>query len=88
VQRSRYPDEVVGLEDWRAVGTDGRTYPAEASGHSLLVRTPRYPEHEVLAPGQCATGWWSITVPDDRAVRAIEFAPAGGPTVLEWPTMR
>jgi hypothetical protein len=79
--------EVVGWHDWRAEGVAGRVYPADPHGPQRS-RTPTYPVHRVLSPGQCATGWWLITTPKGAAVRAIQFAPGGGPTLIEWPSMR
>jgi len=79
--------EVVGWKDWRAEGLDGHLYPASAGGAQPL-RRPAYPFHEVLSPGQCATGWWLITVPKGPVIRAIQFAPEAGPPLIEWTTMR
>jgi hypothetical protein len=84
----------VGWRDWRAEGIHGHLYPADyraahradADGAQPL-RTPAYPRRVVLSPGQCVTGWWLITAPRGTLVRAIQFAPGGGRTLIEWPTM-
>jgi hypothetical protein len=78
---------VVGWKDWLAAGMNGHLYPADASG-SQPLRTPTYPFRKTLSPGQCATGWWLITVPKGADIRAIQFAPDGGPVLLEWASMR
>lgn len=75
--------ETVGRRDWRAEGLDGRRYMAGA-GADL----PAYPAREVLAPGECVTGWWLVTVPHDRPIRAIQLAPGGGRPLIEWLSMR
>jgi hypothetical protein len=88
VRRSSHDREAVGWGDWRAEGTDGRSYPASASGAHTLP-TPTYPFRKVLAPGQCVTGWWLIPVPKlPGGPAAIQFAPGGGPTLIEWLTLR
>src|SRR3954470_975730 len=78
---------VVSWRDWSAEDVAGRVYPADPRRPQRL-RTPTYPFHRVLSPGQCASGWWLITAPKGAAIRAIQFAPAGGPTLIEWPSMR
>jgi hypothetical protein len=88
VKQSGSESKTVGWGDWRAEGTDGNSYPATASGAHPLP-TPTYPVRKVLAPGQCVTGWWLIPVPKlPDGPTAIQFAPHGGPTLIEWPTMR
>ena len=87
VKRSSRQRETVGWKDWRAEGMDGRTYEADPRG-SRPLRTPPYPFHEVLSPGQCATGYWLIPVPRGSAIRAIQFAPDDGPVLSEWLTLR
>jgi hypothetical protein len=47
-----------------------------------------YPFHKVLSPRQCVTGYWLITVPKGRVIRAIQFAPDDGPVLIEWLTLR
>ncbi len=83
VKASSRRSETVGWRDWRAEGLDGRHYVAGA-GADL----PAYPAHEVLAPGECVAGWWLVTVPHDRPIRAIQLAPGGGRPILEWMSMR
>jgi hypothetical protein len=79
--------EPVGWGDWRAVATDGHRYPADPHAGQPL-RTPAYPVHRQLAPGDCVTGWWLITVPHGTDVRAIQLAPGGGAALIGWPTLR
>ncbi|WP_028638647.1 hypothetical protein [Nocardioides sp. URHA0032] len=87
VRRSSHHRELVGWDDWRAKGTDGRVYPARPAGAHPLP-TPTYPFRKVLAPGQCVTGWWLIPVPKlPGGPTAIQFAP-GGRTLIDWPTLR
>jgi len=88
VRRSSDRSETVGWGDWRAEGTDGRVYPADPSGVDPLP-SPVYPFHKELAPGQCVTGWWLIPVPKlPGGPTSIEFAPGGGPTLIELLTLR
>jgi hypothetical protein len=87
VKRSSPHGETVGWEDWRAEAMDGRVYPADPHDWTPL-RTPTYPVHEMLSPGRCATGYWLIAVPRGADIRAIQFAPEGGPVLIEWPTLR
>jgi hypothetical protein len=87
VKQSSRHRHTVGWEDWRAEGMDGHLYPAGADG-SQPLRTPTYPFDKVLSPGQCVTGWWLITVPKGADIRAIQFAPDAGPTLIEWLTLR
>ena len=79
--------ETVGWDDWRAVAVGGHRYPADPDSGQPL-RTPAYPVGRRLAPGDCVTGWWLITVPRGTDVRAIQFAPGGGAALIDWPTMR
>lgn len=84
VRRSSAGTATVGWRDWRAVGLDGRHYPASAG-----AQRPAYPARRTLAPGACVRGWWLIRVPHDRPVRSIEFAPGrGGQPLIEWASMR
>lgn len=87
LSRSSHHRETVGWKDWRAEDVNGRTYPADPRDTSPL-RRPTYPFHRVLSPGQCATGYWLITVPKGADIRAIQFAPAGGPVLIEWLMLR
>jgi hypothetical protein len=87
LRRSSRHRETVGWEDWRAAATDGRVYRADPHATTPL-RRPAYPVHQVLSPGQCATGYWLITVPRGADLRAIRFAPDDGPVLIEWPTLR
>jgi hypothetical protein len=87
VNRSSHHGETVGWEDWRAQAMDGRTYPADPRDWKPL-RVPTYPFHTVLSPGQCATGYWLITVPKGTDIRAIQFAPDDGRVLIEWLTLR
>lgn len=84
VTRTSHHTETVGWQDWRAQGIRGHLY-AAAPGHAVRSWAPAYPLHKVLAPGQCATGYWQINAPN-RTIRAIQFAPHGGPTLIEWLT--
>ncbi len=87
VDRASRHGHAVGWTDWRAVGMGGRIYRADPHGPWPL-RTPKYPVHQVLSPGQCVTGYWLITVPKGEAIRALQFAPDDGPVLIEWPTLR
>ena len=84
VARSSRHDAVVRRTDWRAEGMDGRHYRAGVRA----AQRPTYPARAVLSPGQCATGWWSITAPPGAVIRAFQLAPQGGPVRAEWLTMR
>jgi hypothetical protein len=75
--------ETVGWNDWRARARSGHGYPARAGGVQQLPR-PRYPFHDVLSPGECASGWVLIPVPTGSVIAGIEFAPNGGAAVAEW----
>jgi hypothetical protein len=87
VKRSSHVSSTVGWGDWRAEGTDGRIYPADPDGVHPLP-TPTYPFRKVLAPGQCVTGWWFSAVPKlPGGAAAFQFAPGGGPTLIEWLTL-
>jgi len=79
--------QTVGWDDWRAVATDGHRYPADPDSGQPL-RTPAYPVGQKLAPGDCVTGWWLITLPRGTDVRAIQLAPGGGAALIDWPTLR
>ena len=87
MKRSSRQRETVSWRDWRVEGMDGQIYPADPDSAQPL-RTPTYPFHKVLSPGHCVTGYWLITVPKRSAIRAIQFAPDGGPVLIEWLTLR
>ena len=87
VKRSSRHRETVSWKDWRAEGIDGQIYATDSHG-SQPLRTPTYPFHQVLSPGECATGYWLITVPHGSDIRAIQFAPEDGHVLIEWLTLR